>query len=53
VRSALDGATALSSIASAKDRQDAFALGFQEHAAKPLVPDDLIALVARCTRKPL
>ena len=40
-------AIAVSGLTSEKDRAAAHAAGYQELAAKPLSPDDLIAVVAR------
>jgi CheY-like chemotaxis protein len=44
-------AIAVTGRSSASDRKAAFAAGFQEHAAKPLVPDALIAIVSRCAAR--
>ena len=38
-------AVAVSGRSSTKDREDALASGFQEHAGKPLIPHDLIEIV--------
>ncbi len=40
-------AAALTAYAQAEHRRRALAAGFQEHAAKPITPDDLLALVSR------
>ena len=39
-------AVAVTGRSTPDDRAAAIALGFQEHAPKPLVPDDLVAIVA-------
>jgi CheY-like chemotaxis protein len=41
-------AIAVTGKSSPSDRKAALAAGFQEHAAKPLIPDALIAIVSRC-----
>jgi CheY-like chemotaxis protein len=41
-------AIAVTGRSSARDRQEALAAGFEEHAPKPLIPQDLIATVKRC-----
>jgi CheY-like chemotaxis protein len=43
---------AVSGLVSAKAREDALAAGFRDYLGKPVMPDDLIALVARWTSKP-
>jgi hypothetical protein len=40
-------AIAVSGMTLQKERAAALAAGFQEHAAKPLSPDELVAIVAR------
>jgi len=45
-------AMALSAYASDEDRARALAAGFQDYAAKPIDPADLVALVARTARRP-
>lgn len=40
-------AIAVTGRSTIEDRDAALALGFQEHAVKPLVPDDLAALIER------
>jgi signal transduction histidine kinase/ActR/RegA family two-component response regulator len=45
-------AGALTAYAQPEHRRRALAAGFQEHAAKPLAPDALLALVARLAGRP-
>jgi signal transduction histidine kinase/ActR/RegA family two-component response regulator len=45
-------AVALSAYASAEDQARALAAGFQDYAAKPIDPADLVAVVARTARRP-